>query len=44
MHTTDIVRVNTDLSDLKSGTSAENGGTRAPNPIIREPELRLPSY
>ena len=34
--------VETDLSDQKNGTSAENGGTCAPYPIIREPELRLP--
>ena len=35
-------RVETDLSDQKNGTSAENGGTCAPYPIIREPELCLP--
>ena len=35
-------RVETDLSDQKNGTSAENDGTCAPYPIIREPELRLP--
>ena len=34
--------VETDLSDQKNGTSAENGGTCAPYPIIREPELCLP--
>ena len=34
--------VETNLSDQKNGTSAENGGTCAPYPIICEPELRLP--
>ena len=35
--------VETDLSDQKNGTtSAENDGTCAPFPIIRDPELSLP--
>ena len=34
-----LYRVETDLSDQKNGTSAENGGTCAPYPIICEPEL-----
>ena len=37
-----LSHVETDLSDQKNGTSAENGGTCAPYPIIREPELCLP--
>ena len=38
------VGVDTDLNELKNGTSAKNGGPCTPYPIIHEPELRLPSY